>query len=866
MYKDILKEFSEKSNPAIVAIANAASRMPLSTKALWATRLNHVYGDMNGQRAVNFPEIIPQSYRRKIADTPDQTDLVISLEVYYALVCLLIASASLKKSPSNFVEQFFSGNEKDTMRRLSDLLDGKYFEQFGIYGFRNAFDFDWLPETLSAKETEILANALSTIGLFWESEKLVIEGVDPLQKLHKILLPKNLMHITGQFYSPEWLAELLIEDVGYIGEGRLIDPFCGSGVFILVALRKALSNGLPLQEALDSVLGIDLNPSACVAARCNLVTQISQLQREFKEPINLNILNADSIAPAIRKGRKHSKTLFDDVDKLSVDGETIPLTDILLKKPGRYTDALSGYGLKLSAWSREPSSVHSGTMKMNSRERRIMEQLFLYNIKPADFLLTNPPWVGWEYMSRPYRSEIQPAWDAYQLFNAKGLDAAFLKEDLSTLAMMSAWDLYLAPSGKSAAILKPSTMRASLTGRGIRRLSIEANSKPLRLEKVREFEKMKVFSDAQTETCSWIVCKDEATNFPVPVTIWAQNKRGWAPESSENIELVRSNVKESSFLLERTDPDDPGSRWLIAEEKHLGDLSAIKGNNSFTSRMGVFTGGANAVFYLEMIEKKDGTNSVSKWSNILQRAKRAAPKREFYLEDQVVKSVARGRDIEMWLCEPEVFMLFPHTSESKMYPIPEEIISDKYPLAWKYLEESAEILRSRKGFAGWEKKIHQNYFYTLQRIGEYTFSPYKVCWKYISREFTVCVFGDQPNETALIPNDKVMFIPFDDVYEAFYVGGILSSNIVRRYVHSCMSSRQISTSIIKNIYIPDFKDADLIQKHISDLCREGHRLARKRQFSNVRNIRKELDAEVEALYNSLSKNCGTTVKSGLCPS
>jgi hypothetical protein len=39
------------------------------------------------------------------------------------------------------------------------------------------------------------------------------------------------------------------------------------------------------------------------------------------------------------------------------------------------------------------------------------------------------------------------------------------------------------------------------------------------------------------------------------------------------------------------------------------------------------------------------------------------------------------------------------------------------------------------------KKYFAKYFYTLQRVGEYSFAPYKVCWKYIASEFTICVVG-----------------------------------------------------------------------------------------------------------------------------
>lgn len=823
--------------------------MPFSAKALWASRLNHVYGDMRGQRAVSLTDITSKSAVKEHGAFPDQTDLIIALETYYALVCLLVASSSLKKSPSRFLEQFLSARGHEFRKSLTDLLDGRYFEQSGINGFRNAFDFNWLPEYLTNEAIDVVIGSLSPLQNFWDGKRLLINGLDPLQQFHKVLFPKNLMHITGQFYSPEWLAELLIDDVGYQGRGRFVDPFCGSGVFLLAAVEKSVRLGIPPREALDNVLGIDLNPSACIAARCNFVIYLSQLQDTLREPISLNIINADSIAPAIIKGRLRQKGLFDDVNQLSVDGETIPLTDDVLSNLGKYTDALRGYGLQLDKWSEDFMSLHTGAVNMNSRERRIMEQLFLFNMKPAEFLLTNPPWVGWEYMSRPYRTEIQPAWDAYDLFGAKGLEAAFLKEDLSTLAMVTAWDLYLATSGKSAAVLKPSTMRADLTGRGIRRLSLRNDRAPVCLKLVREFERIKVFSDAQTETCAWIIQKDRPTEFPVPVTVWTQIKKRWSPGSSDPLESVRENVKESTLLLERTDPRDFGSRWLIAKRKQIGNFAAIKGSNSYSPRMGVFTGGANAVFYLEPVPGEPKSPTSRKWSNIVERAKRPAPKREFELENDIVKQVLRGRDIEMWRSTSQVSILFPHTPASKMYPLPANELAREYPLAWQYLQENADILKSRKGFAGWEKKIHERFLYTLQRIGEYTFSPFKVCWKYISSEFTICVLGANESERYLIPNDKVMFIPFNDLDEAFFVGGILSSSIVRSYVHSCMSSRQISTNIIKAIYIPEFQEGNHGHHVISRLCDDGHELARKGQFKELKVIRDALDEEVNALYS-----------------
>ena len=71
-----------------------------------------------------------------------------------------------------------------------------------------------------------------------------------------------------------------------------------------------------------------------------------------------------------------------------------------------------------------------------------------------------------------------------------------------------------------------------------------------------------------------------------------------------------------------------------------------------------------------------------------------------------------------------------------MYPIEEPELKSAYPNAYSYLSSMRSVLTERQGFAGWEENYFRNVLYS-QRIGEYTFAPYKVCWKYIASEFTV---------------------------------------------------------------------------------------------------------------------------------
>ena len=66
------------------------------------------------------------------------------------------------------------------------------------------------------------------------------ETRDLLKQLYQNLMPKRLRHALGEYYTPDWLAELLLSRLHYDGkpEVRLLDPACGSGTFLVQAIKE----------------------------------------------------------------------------------------------------------------------------------------------------------------------------------------------------------------------------------------------------------------------------------------------------------------------------------------------------------------------------------------------------------------------------------------------------------------------------------------------------------------------------------------------------------------------------------------------------------------------------------------------------
>lgn len=794
--------------PQIEAIARVCQRMNRDDRRVWQTRLRLMYGDMDGQRQVDFGPL---------AANLDRNSCVIGIESLYYLIAVLLSSSAWRDDPAQHLADRSRLSNPEFDRFLATVLRGNVYEDLGITGCTDIYPMDWLTDG-DQESRERLREVVRLLSHCWDGSTLKFPGDDPLQTIHRQLIPGNLAHITGQFFSPEWLAETLIDDVQWTPDQTLIDPFSGSGVFLVKALRRAVDAGCCPFDALKQIVGIDIDPFAAVAARANLALFLARCPVRSTDVISFNVICADAIGPSIA-------TENDPIDVQAV------------------FRAARHYGLDLERWKpTELPHPPAGRDRQPPLRRRQLEQLLTSCIKPADVVATNPPWVGWEYLSRPYRELIRSAWTTHDLYQSSGLEAAFLKEDLSNLALLAAWDAYLRDQGRSVVILRPATMHSEIASRGVRRLSLREDGVELKLEQIRTFDSIRMFKSARTPVATWMLRKGAKTEFPVPVLTWHKIAPRWNPQPTESARSVASHVRCVSRFAEPTDPDDYRTRWIIASADELQLMRPLRGSNGYTPRMGVFTGGANAIFYLRAADASGG------YRNVTTNSRRKVPEVDVDVEPQLVHWVVRGRDIQMWHAQAELRLLMPHTEATQMRPIPEEELQTRYPKTYRYLSSMKEPLRQRNGFANWEKKLQQQYFYTLQRIGAYTFAPYKVCWRYIANEFTICVLERDREGKVILPNDKVMFIPLDDPGEAYYVAGFLSARPVNCYVKGMIEKRQISTGVIKSIGIPKYDPSCDAQRRIGDACRQGHAQRREDPTAEVDDLRQRINDVVANQY------------------
>ena len=748
----------------------------------WDKTFKFMYGRILENTAVfeDFIRIARQLNLPEDNFKPEQ--LLFVLFTFYSIIVKLIAAeiigTVLDLNPITISSILL--DTENLLISLKSIDTGLFFKQnLGIENYYEQEFFSWFLETWNKELEEAIRELLDLLNnynpySFVENELIT---KDLLKTLYQSILPNKIRHDLGEYYTPDWLIELVLNEVNYNGdpEKKILDPGCGSGSFLVEIINrikklsldkelKNVSNHELLTKILNNVIGFDINPVAILTAKTNYLFSILYLIKNTntkKINIPIYLLDVFSFSPINRSEQKNSV--------------------------------------------RESSEKKFFQKEKNTALIQNKQKLFITKFKEAfDFVVGNPPWVKWEFLSKEYREKLKQTYlEDYSLFSYKGMKAGlgYSHDDISIIFTYVVIDKFLKDKGKLGFILKQ-TLYKSIAGKEFRTFEItKKNTKiPLKVLVVHDLLKLTPFKLPGAETSLIVISKGEKNKYPIKYVVWQLKNKDSAKRISFSSSLteIRSIVKLKN-LFAFPASSDPTDIWVLDEKRERSFTSIAKSQNPYEIRHGVVND-LNNVFFLDILGIIDDKHIIVK--NSINRGKKKVREITMKIEKDLIYPVIKPRHVKKWRVNGYYYMLLP---QSKAGENNEKQLKISFPNTYNYLSFYKEALLQRS--SRWFK---DKVFYSLFGIGEYTFKSFKVVWcpMKFPPEFAVVskVKDKYLGEKILIPDNTIAYIPLEKELEAHYLCAILNSSIINQKISRLSSKSKWAVSIktIKNMPIPKF--------------------------------------------------------------
>lgn len=625
---------------------------------------------------------------------------------------------------------------------------------------------------------------------------------DVFGELYQDLIDRDIRRSLGEFYTPQWLSDLLASETLQLalmkglsrGSLSIIDPMCGSGSIILSFIKKISSIGSRLRPDKVEVSGLEVNAASLILARSQYI---------------------------------------------------VSAIDILSKK-------FTSTGLL------EVPVYSCNILELDQCQRNI--------VRKHRVLATNPPWINWEDLSQELREKYRDLWKRYGLLGSSDTyDAPYsrmgrAKRDLSTLLFYISVDKLLKRGGIAGFIITQSVFK-SIASERFRRFQLPDGT-PIKAVKVHDFSNINTFKDAFSRASIGLWIKGRKTVYPLKYIVWVKDPknrvraietRAYPISKSTGVWLTIPNDIRILHRKMVGRSDYRAYSGLVTSMNSVYWVSVLEDLGKVVKVINLGAAGKTKVTPTEAYIEKELVYPLVRGRDLFKWGFR-------HSHHIVVPSRSDGKPIsldEMVLRYPNAYRYFarymyelsnrggePYRSSLASW---RKIIDHIEPDRASYIDEAAEKLAVNVGS---RREVPFYYIFNTKNI----FSRYKVAWRYITKSFYTAVISeiyDPKTSTHKTPvlDCKLMYIPTDRHDEAHYISAFLNSSPVRLLMRLIGVETQMSVHLLSYINLARYNHRDSIHRELSRLSIEAHRCFSSGCSSrDLESIEHDIDLSIIELY------------------
>lgn len=868
---------------ALYTSLNFMDRITQVSYGQWMNNFGLSHDDASKQKAIEDrrKDLAGLIGREKI-DTDEEYKILFALQTSISLLAMLIAYRVVLLVKGETTASFRELLEMDINKRrieLGRIGEGAVSMDLNVFNLLELGCFAWpFSEKHWTEEINGCVKDIIEILMRYETMPDLTRKTDDLfRDLYMKIMPTSVRHSLGEYYTPEWLAENVINSgMEYIPFDkkniRIIDSTAGSGTFIQKVIEKKRrlyadkSNKEIVANILNEVAAIDANTIAVILARINYFLAIADLIDEDNE-IYIPVFIGDSSIPAINKITSDGKYYVDNIQ--FGDGKQIKV-EVPVKSTSNHRSFIRDMQ-NLTFFLDEPDSELKKQLdKLCENEMELKDitgswlelkeqglitpavinsminSYMLSTIGKFDLVVGNPPWVDWKTLPSVHRENKKEICYARNLFSGDGRTGGNSLNICALISNVTA-ENWLAEDGVMS-ILMPQSLLFQQSYEGYRNFELYGGRR-LYFQEIIDWSKSgHPFSPVQQLFCTYIIAntkRDYEKGIPLK---FVQLNKGNKLERIKNL-ITENNFGDYFTITNGVVGKASESRSAFTYARNREELyafNAITGESGYIGREGVeYYPQELQLLMLRGENKQKETVKLESFQST--RSKISVGKRTPELETAYLRPLIKGVNISRFHVETSEYVVaFPYDLDHYKVPIDKATLLENSPALLRYYEQNKQYLMAQTEYS--DKIIGDNEapYYALARTGKYSHADWYVIFR-DNTKWVSAVTGKINTEWGgtkkpAFQNHCVSVCErtdgtFISEKEAHYICAILNSHIVESYVLSTSDKRTFKIRI--PVRIGAFDEKNRIHLRLAELSMEAHE--KYDQISEVERIRTEID-------------------------
>lgn len=368
---------------------------------------------------------------------------------------------------------------------LKGVLFGDEFNKFNVERFVENDFFHWV----------VKRPFFSKLGPMFRSIQRALANYDlsrveedVLKGVYQELIDLDTRHALGEYYTPDWLCQKMVESCSVPIGAKVLDPACGSGSFLraVVERLKTQHPDASATEISNCIYGIDIHPLSVQIAKTTVLLALGDKISASPKPVALHVYLANSLLvpsgsadlfqsrfTVTVDNRHHEIDVSGVSDSKDFDAAIDVCSQLIVPgTPDLSADRFSELvkpNLPTGAASTLPAELFQvyRSMKQATEDGRnsIWKFVLQNSYKPVflrgcfDLILGNPPWITYaDIRNSSYQSLLKKLAGEYKVTARTQSGMPHLEIAAIFLAHCSSY--FLKPGGKSGFVLPRSFLSA----------------------------------------------------------------------------------------------------------------------------------------------------------------------------------------------------------------------------------------------------------------------------------------------------------------------------------------------------------------------------------------------------------------------